>query len=181
MKLPLQRAKDLPRADPDASQAQQTTVEEPELPETWVKGLPEGTTHYSAGTPFNECGSGFDVVVRAFKYGEEGDLLVYRTDNDGEYGGWAKPESLFKTVPEIYQLHALTATQMHDHYQAGVRAGMEQSQDAKRYRAIRKALNSEDYVLIHRLQDAISEDDDPDENNRIDAAIDAAMKGDNHE
>lgn len=170
-----------------ASQAQQTTVEEPELPEAvaWVKGLPEGTTHYSAGTPFNECGSAFDVVVRAFKYDDDGDLLVYRTDNDGEYGGWAKAESLFKVVPDTHHLHAFTAAQMHDHFAAGVLVGTaQQSQDAKRLRALlRPYFGYAPGSYMCKCRTCEKTDEWVDKRATTckecaDAAIDAAMQGD---
>lgn len=65
-----------------------------------------------------------------------------------------------------------TATQMQAHYQAGVRAGMGQSQDAKRYRWLR---DHSDRVFLKDGPDDYGWI--PSNGDDIDAACDAAMQG----
>lgn len=73
----------------------------------WIEGLPEGTTHYSVGNPFNEHGTVFEVCVRAFKYDDDGTLLVWASDNEGEWPEWDLASRMFKKVPPIRPLYCI--------------------------------------------------------------------------
>lgn len=70
-----------------------------------------------------------------------------------------------------------TAAQMHEHYQAGARAGAAGSQDARRYRAIRDGLEVEpdnSGIVVSLIDDFGGETL---RGEQADSAIDAAMQG----
>lgn len=87
------------------------------------------------------------------------------------------------TTPGMHQTESkplFTATQMHDHFQAGVRAGMGQSQDARRYQWLKGAgrcMAVDTFGGRYRVADMSCNLVVTDWLNSFDAAIDAAMQG----
>lgn len=127
------------QAENEALKAQVT--EEPELP--------EAVATYIGESPYGSLVQLQEDIRRQTK--------LYTSDQMHNYAAaqWGAEQAQQTTEPELPEpewiktgevdrfgdsiyVEAYTATQMQAHYQAGVRAGMGQSQDARRYRLLRE-------------------------------------------
>lgn len=71
-----------------------TTPQPSAEPVAFVDGLPEGTTHITKLSATIQSGGRITISTNAFKY-QDGELLVYQTDNDNEYPGWRFAKDVF--------------------------------------------------------------------------------------
>ena len=122
-----------------AAQAQQTTVEEPELPEA------------------------VSAIVRRRNITTTAHAASDKKDHYSDWSEWRNESIDFakavtdparNTNPYLYEMQlTYTAAQMHDHFQAGVRAGSAGSQDVKRTKRLEMyaALMDEAARLINEI------------------------------
>lgn len=76
-----------------------------EFPDSFISGLPEGTTHITKILAYTRSAGRIEASLNAFKYDETGFLRVWQTDGDNEYGNWALASLTFTNVPKVWALY----------------------------------------------------------------------------